>query len=76
MFPNDLWQTHFLTRPALGKILIIPRGEGEKPPDVQLDNLAAAMAAALLGCARWCPCHHVPQRAIHASLHAQWSPRQ
>lgn len=51
MFPNDLWQTHFLTRPASGKILIIPRGEGEKPPDVQLDNLAGVMAAALLGCA-------------------------
>lgn len=72
MFPNDLWQTHFLTRPASGKILIIPRGEGEKPPDVQLDNLAGVMAAALLGCARWCPCQHVPQRDLHASLHAQW----
>lgn len=51
MFPNDLWQTHFLTRPALGKILIIPRGKGEKPLDVQVDNLAGAMAAAVLGCA-------------------------
>lgn len=51
MFPNDLWQTHFLTRPGLGKILIIPRGKGEKPPNVQLDNLAGAMAAAVLGCA-------------------------
>lgn len=51
MFPNDLWQTHFLIRLALGKILIIPRGKGEKPPDVQLDNLAGATAAAILGCA-------------------------
>lgn len=73
MFLNDLWQTHFLTRPALGKILIIPRGKGEKPPDVQLDSLAGAVAAAVLGCAGRCPCQHVPQRAIHASLHAQQS---
>lgn len=51
MFPSDLWQTHFLTRPALGKILIIPRGKGEKPPDVQLDHLAGGIAAAVLGCA-------------------------
>lgn len=51
MFPNDLWQTHFLARPALGKILIIPRGKGEKPPDVHLDNLSGVMAAAVLGCA-------------------------
>lgn len=51
MFPNDLWQAHFLTRPTLGKILIIPRGMGEKLPDVQLDNLAGGMAAAMLSCA-------------------------
>lgn len=58
MFPSDLWQAHFLTRPALGKILIIPRGKGEKLPDIQLDSLAGEMAAAVLGYAR----------GVHASM--------
>jgi len=34
MFPNDLWQSHLLTRPAVGKILIIPGGEEDELPGV------------------------------------------
>ena len=73
MFPNDLWQSHLLTRPALGKILIIPGGKGEELLGVQLDSWAGATAAAMPCCAGWCPCRHVPLKATRPSLHAQWS---
>lgn len=51
MFPNDLRQSHLLTRPAVGKMFIIPGGKGEELPGVQLDRWAGAMAAAVLRCA-------------------------
>lgn len=38
MFPNDLWQSHLLTRFDLGKILIIPGGKTGELLGVQLDS--------------------------------------
>lgn len=47
MFPNDLWQSHLLPRPALGKILIIPGGKGEELPGVQLGSSKGSSHAVL-----------------------------
>lgn len=76
MFPNDLSQSHLLTRPALGKILIIAGGKGEELSGVQRDSWAEAMAAAVPCCAVLCkgsPYQHILLRAMGSCLHAQWS---
>lgn len=59
MFPNDLSQSHLLTRPASGKILIIAGGKGEELPGAQWDSWAEAMAAAV-------PCRAVQGEPIPA----------
>lgn len=45
MLPNDLWQYHLLSRPALRKILIIAGGKGEELLGVHLGSWWGAMLA-------------------------------